>query len=335
MPKQIPWKSNWNRTYRITLGVREYYKPDYIIPSTIVSPEFAIPENNGDTIPSDAFEMSNLEDPRGFTFSFDSQQIASSNSASSERSSITLHNLSEEAKRVLFQPNCVCIVECGYEGKLTKTYTGDVVSVLPLRNPPDIAYKIQLSAQGNAIRNTMINTHYDESMSKRDVIIDMAKRFPATSLATYGLEELKGKFKTGGTGATGTLITHWENLMNYYNLEYVMSNNKMYIIPYRLKGKDYDDFARTNFTLDPDSIKNVIDRSDYTKKSSDEPQNKIKKLQINTFYLPIEIGQFITIPTTDVLKEFSGTYIVKGRRMILQSKGNAWDVVLDIEDLTQ
>lgn len=335
MPSQIPWENNWNRTYKITLGVREFYKADYIIPSTIVSPFYGIPENNGDTIPSDAFEISNLEDPRGFTFEFDSQQVASDSSASNERTTLTLHNLSEEAKRVLLLPNCICILECGYEGKTTKCYTGDVVSVTPSRNLPDISYRIQLASQGNAVRNTMINTTYDESISKKDIILDMAKRFPATSIATYGLDDLRDKYKTGGLSASGELIAYWETMMRMHNLEYFISNNKMYIIPFRIKGKDYDDFARTNYTLDEDSIKYVTESLDNTGKSDDETQNKIKKLQINTFYLPIDVGQFVTIPTTEYLKDYAGTYIVKGRRIVLQSKGNAWDVVLDVEELSQ
>lgn len=335
MPSQIPWENNWNRTYRITLGVREYVKANYLTPELVFTKWFNVPEDTGDTIPSDAFTVDNLEDPRGFTFSFESQQVASSSGSSSERSTLILHNLSVEAKRILLQPNCICIIEAGYEGKLVKCYTGDVVSVTPTRNLPDITYNIQLAAEGNAVRNTMINTHYEEAMSTEDIIMDMAKRLPAVSVATYGLSEYSDRYKTGGFGFTGQLVHHFDRMMRKHNLEYAFSNNTIYIIPFRLKGADYDDFARTNYELSADSIKLVTDSSDNTKVGSADPQSKVKKLQVNTFYLPVEVGQFITIPTTDVLKEFAGTYIVKGRRIILQSTGNAWDVVLAVEELIQ
>lgn len=339
MATAIPWSNNWQRTYKITLGVREYtppaeYAPEALAAVTGSTYQLQI-KSEGDTIPSEAFTIDNFDDPRGFNFEFENQQVASSAGASTENSHLTLYNLSDEAKRIINQPNCICIIEAGYEGKTVKCYTGDIVSVTPSRNPPDISYRIQLSAQGNVVRNTMINAHYDESLSEKDIIMDMAKRFSGTSLASYGLSDLEDRYKTGGTGATGSLITNFDAHMKKNGLEYTFSNNKLFIIPYRLQGVDYDRFSRTNYTLSEGNIKSVAPVNDFTKKSSDDPQNKIKKLQVNTFYLPIDVGQFITIPTTDTLKEYAGTYIVKGRRVILQSKGNAWDIVLNVEELSQ
>ncbi len=285
--------------------------------------------------PSDAVVIDNLTDRKGFTFRFESNQIASSSGASSERSNLILHNLSEEALRVLYQDNAVVIIEAGYEGKTTLCYTGDVVSIQPNRNLPDISYKIQLASEANAVRNTMINTHYDESISTGDIIKDMATRFPSTSLATYGLDDYYSRYKTGGTGFTGSLITNFDNYCRKNNLQYTLSNSKLIIIPFRLKGKDFDTFKSTNFTLAEDSIKHVAPVLDTTKVGNESAQSKIRKLQINTFYLPVEIGQFVTIPYSESLKKYAGTYMVKGRRVILESKGNAWDVVLEVEELTQ
>lgn len=331
---QIPWTTNFGRTYKITFGTREVEYSSVTSPETVVAPlTVESTRVTTDAMPSDAVSIDNLVDPRGFTFNFESQQVASSNGADSERSNLTLYNLDEESERVLLQPNCVVQVEAGYEGQLTLCYTGDVVSVTPQHNPPETSYKIQLSAAGNAVRNQMINTHYDESISQQDIIKDMALRFSGTSLATYGLNDLSDKYKTGGTGATGSLITNFDAHMQAKGLEYTFSNNKMYIIPYRIKGADWDTFSRTNYTLDADSIKNISDSSDNTKKSDTDTQSKIKKYQINTYYLPVEVGQIVTVPTTEYLKEYAGTYIVKGRRVILQSKGNAWDVVLEVEQI--
>ena len=340
MANKLPWDNNWNRTYRITLGVREYTKTEIISEVIVFDAKLKVgtttpTETSSSVIPSDAIAMDNLTDPRGFTFRFETQAVASSSGGSSEKSNLVLYNLSDEAKRILLQPNCIVIIEAGYEGKLTLCYTGDVLNVTPMKNPPDTSYKIKLVAEGNAQRNEVINTHYDEGLSAKAVIEHMALNFTGTSLATYGLNDYTDKYKTGGMAFTGSLIDNFNALIKKMNLEYHFSNNKIYIIPYRIKGKDYEDFARTNYTLSEDSIKNVADTSDHSGKSSDDTQNKIKKLQINTYYIPVEIGQFITIPTAKALKGYSGTYIVKGRRVILESKGNAWDVVLEVEELSQ
>jgi len=334
MAYRIPWETNFGRTYRITFGTREVKYRSVTVPDAVVFPlKLTSTTTVTEAMPSDALVIDNLSDPRGFTFNFESQQVASSSGADSEKSNLTLFNLDDESKRVLFQPNCVITVEAGYEGQLTLCYTGDVTSITPIHSPPDISYKIQLSAAGNAIRNQMVNTHYDESISKKDIILDMAQQFAGTSLATYGLNDLNDRYKTGGTGFSGSMITNFDGYMRSQGLEYTFSNNKLFIIPYRLKGEDWVSFKRTNFTLDPDSIKQISDSSDNTKKSSSDVQAKIKKYQINTYYSPIEVGQVVTVPTSEYLKKYAGTYIVKGRRVILQSKGNAWDMVLEVEQV--
>lgn len=331
----IPWDTNFDRTYRITFGTREIEYNSVTTPDDVVFPlKKTSTTTITDAVPSDALFLDNLTDPRGFTFLFETQQVASSKGSDSERTNLTLFNLDEESIRVLFQPDAVVMIEAGYQGQLTLCYTGDVSNITPSINPPDTSYKIQLVAAGNAIRNKMINTHYDENVSEKDIILDMAQQFSGTSLATYGLNDYSGRYKTGGTGFSGSMITNFDNYMQSKNLEYTFSNNKLYIIPYRIKGADWDDFKRTNYTLSEGSIKKVSDMSDNTKKSSKEVQAQVKKYRVNTYYLPIEVGQIVTIPDGVNLSEYAGTYIVKGRRVILQSKGNAWDVVLDVEQLT-
>lgn len=333
MATSIPWENNYQRTYKITVGTHGYIKQDYIVPASIASPDFELPSSATETIPSNAVVIDNLTDPRGFTFRFESQQVASNKGSDAEKSYLELYNLSDEVVAIINSANCVCIIECGYEGKTTLCYTGNVVSVTPLKSPPDVKYKIQLSASGTSVRNTTINTHYDEGMSTADIILDMAQRFPATAIATYGLEAHQDKYKTGGTGVTGDLITNFDAYLKKKGLEYTFSNNKIYIIPYRLLPDDVSSFSRTNFTLSEGSIKNVSQSSNNSGVSNADINSKIKKLQINTFFLPIEVGQLVTIPDGENLNDYSGTYIVKGRRVILESKGNAWDVVLEVEQI--
>jgi hypothetical protein len=259
--------------------------------------------------------------------------MASSQGSDSEDTYLSLFNLNEEEKQILLQPNCVVIVEAGFQGNTALCYTGDVVDVTPLKRPPDVEYRIKLSSGGSSIKDTMINSHYDESISDQDIIRDMGGRFSGLALGTYGLETANGQYKTGGRGFTGSLITNFDKMMARYNLEYSVINGKIVIIPFRWVGEDWSKFQRTNYILNADSIKKITSTSDSRGVSSDDTQAKVKKLQINAFFIPVEIGQFVTIPSDEYNKEFAGTYIVKGRRVILQSKGNAWDVVLEVEEV--
>lgn len=337
MATQLPWSSNWGRSYKVTIGVHEYDAGGKVIeggykkvPTSIAIPYSDLPKTPSNIIPSKAVFLDNLTDTRGFTFTFETQQMASTKGEASEKSNLTLYNLSSEVVDILNTPNCICIIEAGYEGKTTLCYTGNVVSVLPIRNPPDTTYKVQLTSAGTAIRNTMINTHYDEDMSTKEVVLDMARRFPATAVTTYGLDSQTDRYKTGGRGFTGSLIDNFSKLAREQGLEYIFTNEKIAIIPFKFTSKDKETFLTTNYTLSEGSIKNISRVSDNTKVGNEDIKSKVKKLQINTYYIPVEVGQVITIPKTN---EYLGTYIVKGRRVILQSKGNAWDVVLNVEEI--
>ena len=327
---EVPWTESWGISYRITFGTRETTKQ--VVPSYIVAPKYSNPEDNQVLIPSDALVKHNLDDPRGFQMEFESNQMATSSGSDSEDTTITLYNLSEEEVRVLSQPNCVFLVEAGFQGKVVLCYTGDVVRYSVDNYPPDISYRIELSAAGTAIKDTMVNTIYDESMSEKDVIIDMVGRFSGLSIGTYGLESESNYYRTGGRGFTGDLITNLDRQMAKRSLQYSVIMGKVAIIPYRWKPEDLSKFSKTNFTIPAESIKNISEVKDNAGQSSDEANNNLKTIQVNTLFLPVEIGQFITIPNSDYTKNFRGTYVVEGRRFILETAGG-WDVVLQAKEV--
>ncbi len=330
----VQWSENWNRSYRVTIGVREYVKSEYkqyldSIPSSIIRPKLASDEQ---TIPSDAVIISNLEedgfDRRGFSFQLDSVQRASAQGSEGEKSVVTLYNLDDRMIDLINKENCIIIVESGYQGKVTLAYTGDIVKSSTQTRGQDKIYTLQCASGASAMKNTLASLHYDEEVSEQDVIIDMVGRFPATALGSYGLSETKDRYKTGGRNFVGQHITNFDNVMARNNLSYAHFNGKIVIIPFRLKGEDYDHFARTNYNLTLDTIKAISDISAKTGVGSSDKASKLRELQINTFYAPIEIGQFVTIPDEPETKGYAGTYQVTGRRLILNSKGSAWDVVL-------
>jgi hypothetical protein len=321
----IPWTESWGISYRITFGTRE--RLAYTVPSSIASVGYNPTTDTQRLIPSNALIKHNLDNPRGFQMEFESNQMATSKGSDSEDTTITLYNLSEEELKLINHPHCVFIVEAGFQGKVVLCYTGDVVRVETDSYPPDISYRITLSAAGTAIKDTMVNTIYDESMSAKDVIIDMAGRFSGLAIGTYGLENESNYYRTGGRGYTGDLVTNFDRQMVKYNLQYSVVNGKVAIIPYRWKQSDLEKFNKTNFTIPADSIKNITEIKENAGQSQDEKNNTLKTIQVNTLFLPVEIGQFITIPNSEYTKTFRGTYVVEGRRLILETSGG-WDVVI-------
>lgn len=333
----LKWSENWNKSYRITIGTREYQKQLYTIQQDIVAISRPLTDADEVTVPSDARILSNLEEDgksrRGFTFKFDGVQSLSTSGSNSEKSWLTLYNLDEDMIKVLNLDNCLVIIECGYGGQVELAYSGDVVEVLPHKEGSDDVYRIKCASGAQAMRNTTVSTHYDESLSQRDVIIDMVGRFPGTALGSVGLEDLNDHYRTGGNSFVGTLVTKVDNQMAKHNLSWSHFNGKIVIVPFRLKGEDYNHFSRTNYNIPAESLKSIKAVSQKQGVSTEDSKSKLRHLQVNTFFIPVELGQFITIPDETYTENFSGTYQVKKRRLVLQSKGNAWDVVLEVEEV--
>lgn len=327
----IPWKENWGISYEVIFGTRG--RKEYLVPTSIASPNYASAEDDQLTIPVNALRKHNLNDPRGFRMDFESSQMATSKGSDTEHSYLVMDNLNDEELRVLNQPNCVVMIKAGFQGKTVLCYTGDVVDIDVNNNPPDIEYRIKLSAAGNAVKDTMVNTHYEEDMSAKDVIIDMAGRFSGLAIGSYGLETESKYYRTGGNSYTGDLVTNFDREMMKHNLQYAVVNGKVAIIPYRWKEADYQKFAKTNFNLPEGGIKSITEVKDNKGKSATDKKSTDKTIQVNTTFLPIEIGQFITIPNAPYTKRFRGTYVVEGRRIILSSLGVAWDIVLHCKEV--
>lgn len=342
MEQRLGWTENWGRSYRITLGTREYRKLDPVVEAaTISAPSITLEPKDSDynTIPSNAVFMSNLEEDnyskRGFSFKFNSNQKASSKGGEGENSFLELYNLSPEVVEIINKDKCIVMIELGYQQKVSLVYSGDVVEVTSRRQGADMVYRIKCSAGSLPMRNTLSSLSYEESLSDGDIILDMVSRFPGTALGTYGLGEAEGTYKVGGNNFTGKLATNFDKMMEKHHLNYSYINGKIVIIPYRFIGKDYDTFARTNYNLPEDTLKGVTPITDNSKKSSTDIKAKLSKLQINTFFIPIEIGQFVTVPESSYnnINRHAGTYVVKGRRLILNSQGGSWDVVLEVEEV--
>lgn len=332
------WSEVWDRAYKISIGTREYkiaqFKHENL---SILKPSFGLVESDNKTIPSDARVMSNLENEgfnkRGFTFTFDTTQGLESKSTDSEKSTLTLYNINDDLIKVINQENCIVIIEAGYQGSVDTVYTGDVVQAFSTREGADNVYTLTCGSNSFSAKNTYSSLSYDESMSEKDIIIDMIGKFPGVAPGVLGVEHLAFKRRTGGTVYIGQHSLSFDKLMSRNNLFYCYINGKITIAPLTISGDNYSIFARTNYTLPEDSLKNITDISIRQGKGSSSEESKKRKLRVNTFFIPIEIGQFITIPSSTYTKQYAGTYQVKTRRVVLDSMGNSWDVILDVESI--
>ncbi|QXN60110.1 hypothetical protein KUA24_43 [Vibrio phage HNL01] len=335
----LPWTENWEKTYKITLGTREYTKTLYtqeemdLVPETLRKPKQS---EDTITIPSNAVTLSNLVsedyDRRGHHWELDTTQKLSSSSSGNENSKFKIYNPNDELVDIIMQDRCTLIVELGYQQKVMPAYSGDVIEVEPEDKGGDQVYTLYLKSGALDMRDTSVSLYYDEKTSEGDIIRDLATRFPATALGTYGLNAQDGQYKSGGRGFTGRLITNFDKIMARNNLDYVHMNGKIIITPFRLIGEDYDHFARTNYNLPSTTIKRIQDSNKRTSESSQDLKSKTRELTITCQYIPIEIGQFITIPSE--IERYAGTYQVSGRRLVASTKPNgAFDVVLKVREI--
>lgn len=332
----MKWDTNWDRSYTISIGTREYTSYKYTINASVVVPEKVLASDET-TIPSNARKMGNIVADgfpvRGFTFKLNSLQKVSSSSSDSEKTILDLYNLDDDLIEVINQDNCIVIVNAGFGGYTELAYTGDVLKVSVFPQGTDVVYRLTCQSGGMAMKNTHASLNYSEDMSTAEIFEDMIGRLPGTAIGTTGLSDLESDRKTGGRTFSGKLVKNMETLSEELNLKWSHSNGKIVTIPYKLSATDTAKFSKTNYTLTDDLIKNITDISDKKSIGSGTTKSKLTKLQINTFFIPVELGQFITIEYSTYTKDFIGTYQVKAKRTILESKGQAWDVVLEVDAL--
>lgn len=335
----LSWDENWQRSYKISIGARRFVKDQYNNNAVVGVLQDNVDRSEDDlVVPSNARVMANITsedyDIRGFSFKFEGQVQAEENGSGSEKSTLTLYNLDEDMVNVINQPYCVVIIEAGYQDKTEVAYVGDVGHVNVDVRRTDMVYEIKCTSAGQSFRNSLVSLQYDESLSEKDIIIDMAKRFPGTALGSYGLEGYSNRFRSGGTNFHGKLHTEFNKLLTRNGLSWCVFNGKIVIIPYRLINYDLNKFNRTKYILPADNIKKITDKTDRSGERNDEQKSELKTLVINTFFLPAEVGQFIEIPDEEGVGKYAGTYLIKGRRLLLSSKGSGpWDTVFQVEQV--
>ncbi|MEF1284391.1 hypothetical protein QTN94_10540 [Vibrio sp. M250220] len=326
------WQEYWGISYRISFGINTSLKSNNI-DGAIAAPE----KQDRDlqelfVLPSKHYVKHNLDDPRGFTFEFEGQQIASAHGNTTEQQILSLYNLSKEEVAELSDPRCVVQIEAGWQGKVVPVFFGTVKRIKTTGLPPDLRYDISLSSAGMQFNNTLLNVRYAEGLSEADVVRDLIKKggLNAGTLVINHLEQKK--LRSGGRGYREKVDTALNRTLDKHDLIYSVVNGKVNIFP-KLWQPIHNDstLTRTVYDIPVEAIKQITDVTENEMVTEDMGEATARTLTLNMLYENINIGDFITIPNSDYTKEFTGSWIVTGRRTILQSVG-AWDIVLQVEE---
>lgn len=326
---------NWQRSYKVTFGTPKYERDAYdFVGNGVLRQEF-LPNVEADavTIPSNAVTISNLESEgnrrRGFTFTLDStRKTAATSNNSTEKSIVQLYNLNTESLDILNQDRCVMRVFAGYGDRVELAYAGDVVEVSPVQSGNDVIQRIRCVDGSVSLKNTIGSIDYDEGISEKDMILDLANKFPDSAVGFTGLSEQENLFTTGGQSFIGNLDNIFNKVITRNDLSYGRFNGKIVILPYTISvdDKDFKKLEFNTFNLSVNSIKNISPVSKNGKKKTDEKKTR-EAIVVNTFFTPIELGQFFTIPL-EASTQFDGSYIATSIRTVLKSHGQEWDVVI-------
>ncbi len=341
---------NWQRAYKVEFGVPEYKEESYIfdeLSAQFTNTFLGINLNNNQgakilvdsqTVPADAISLSNLKEDgnslRGFTFELDSTRKASSGGNSKgEKTTLKFFNLNKNSVDLLNKDNCVIRVSAGYNQKVSLCYSGDVIEVTPLKQGSDVIHIVRCKDGDVSSKNTAGTIVFDEETSEKDMIIQLATKFPDASLGFLGLDTLSLKYTTGGRSYQGFLDDIFNSVMAKNNLTYTRYNGKINIFPYTIDqaSADFKKLAVNTYIINTDTVKAITPVSKNGKKTSLEKKTR-SGINLNTTFIPIELGQFFTIKN-ETSEEYEGTYLVTGIRTVLKSHGNNWDVVLSGEPI--
>lgn len=336
---------NWDRKYRVVFGTPDIdtYVYRNVVATGIVKVggvEHKI--YDGSTIPSNAVSMSNIvgeDDYVGYQFQFKLESVrgmTKSATSSSEKTTLTLYNINQNAIDILNQNGCVVRVYAGYANtELTLAYSGDVTKVTPKYSENDITYQIKCKDGANDSKNTKASIDYSDTMNEKDLILDIINRFPTASRGIIAVDNVDENYVTGGYSHQGPLVDALDYIIYRNNLKCGWFNGRINIVPYEITDgiKDYDNLLVTVFSLRPDIIKDISYVNETSNTATNDSTGKAK-IAVNTYYIPVEVGQLITISNMDGtetinrLTEFVGTYNVTGIKTRLDSYGNNWDVAL-------
>lgn len=336
--------TNYQRSYRITIGREEVITPSYVVNLGTVfekpplKPRTATAVIQAQSIPAgEIIQLSNLPQDgaslRGIMFTFDSVRSSSATASKSERSVLKLYNINDKTLNVLNQEGCKILIEAGYGANVNLIYTGTVDTITPKSQGTDIITTVRLKDIGIDTKNTRISVDFAETMSVADVIEALIDTFPSSAKGPLAIEKFKDKFITGGYSYQGNVIHILERICAQNDLVYSIYNGVITVQENQLvQGTPSYLLAERNlWKFDENTIK-TIDASISNKNKLSGQKNIKRGVVLSTFLIPITMSQFFEVSSI-ISENLAGTYKITSLGIKLNSRQGSWDTTLRGEPL--
>ena len=327
-------KTAFGRRMKIVIGVPQRNIEAYVSTGEVVgnlpAPEFKV---DATTIPAGKIiNLSNIppNPKRGFYFKMESTRGGVEGGSANEKTTIELANLNEDTIGILHTENSQIQVWLGYESdnSLDLYYSGDIYDVQPKRSGEDIIYSITAKDGYVDNKNTRVSLQYDESMPVADILADLVTKFPSGTIGTLALDSLTRKVVTGGISFQGNLGKEFDRICKSHGIVYFRYNGKYNLQPYQLVNgtPEYLTVGRNTYTIPVNGVLALDPIIQNGGKYYDNTNIK-RGVQITTFLIPIELGQFFTI-TPETSKTLAGTYKVTTIKVDADFLGTSWAVTV-------
>jgi hypothetical protein len=236
----------------------------------------------------------------------------------------------EDTLGILYTENSQIQVWLGYQSdnSLDLYYSGDIYDVQPKRSGEDIVYSITAKDGFVDNTNTKVSLQYDESMSVKEIMEDLIKKFPSGNIGTMALDYLQTEKIVGGKSVQGLLLREFDRLCKSYGVNYFRFNGKYNLQPLRLVNgtPEYLLVGKNTYTIPVNGVL-ALDPIIQNGEKFYNTTNLKRGVQLTTFLIPIELGQFFTIlPETS--KTLAGTYKVTTLKVEADFLGASWNVTV-------
>lgn len=323
-------KTAFGRQMKIIIGVPERNTEAYTINSEVPLADIKV---DATTVPAGKIiNLSNIppNSKRGFSFKMESTRGGVTGGSANEKTTIQLMNLNDDTLGILYTENSQIQVWLGYESdnSLDLYYSGDIYDIQPKVSGDDIIYSITAKDGYVDNKNTKVSLQYDESMSVKDIMTDLIKRFPSGTIGTMALQYLETEKIVGGKSMQGNLLREFDRICKSYGVNYFRYNGKYNLQPYQLVNgtPEYLLVGRNTYTIPVNGVLALDPIIQNGGKYYDNTNLK-RGVQLTTFLIPIELGQFFTIlPETS--KTLAGTYKVTTIKIDADFLGANWVVVV-------
>jgi hypothetical protein len=323
-------KTAFGRQMKIIIGAPQRNVEAYTITGETPLADVKV---DATTIPAGKIiNLSNIppNSKRGFSFKIASTRGGVSGGGANEKTVIELMNLNEDTLGILYTENSQIQVWLGYQSdnSLDLYYSGDIYDVQPKRSGEDIVYSITAKDGFVDNTNTKVSLQYDESMSVKEIMEDLIKKFPSGNIGTMALDYLQTEKIVGGKSVQGLLLREFDRLCKSYGVNYFRFNGKYNLQPLRLVNgtPEYLLVGKNTYTIPVNGVL-ALDPIIQNGEKFYNTTNLKRGVQLTTFLIPIELGQFFTIlPETS--KTLAGTYKVTTLKVEADFLGASWNVTV-------